>query len=262
MLPNREPKTALVLSGGGLFGAYQAGVWAALAPEWQPDLVIGASVGALNGWAIASGIAPVELVARWRSLGRALSPRWQIPRSFLDGVADSGPVREHSEALYREFRPKTEYGLTLTTLPKPRPLLVTMPDVTADHLMASCAIPGVYRQCRLDGKICSDGGLLQPLPLWAAASLGATRIVAINALSTWPWFLRALTRACGTAVYRQVAAPDVPMLHIGPAVPLGTRLDSIIWSRDNIERWVELGYQDGSRVRSALTEHPGFVRSY
>jgi len=46
---------ALVLSGGGLFGAWQAGAWAACASHWQPDLIVGASVGSLNGYLIASG---------------------------------------------------------------------------------------------------------------------------------------------------------------------------------------------------------------
>jgi len=49
-------KTALVLSGGGMFGAWQAGAWSALAPAFQPDVVVGASAGSLNGYAIAAVI--------------------------------------------------------------------------------------------------------------------------------------------------------------------------------------------------------------
>src|SRR6185436_480327 len=48
-------RTALVLSGGGMFGAYQAGVWAALHHSIQLDMVVGASIGCLNGWLIAGG---------------------------------------------------------------------------------------------------------------------------------------------------------------------------------------------------------------
>ncbi|MGH9659904.1 MAG: patatin-like phospholipase family protein, partial [Bryobacteraceae bacterium] len=59
------PKTALVLSGGGLFGAYQAGAWKALAARFPPDLVVGASAGALNAWCIAGGCTPDELIAQW-----------------------------------------------------------------------------------------------------------------------------------------------------------------------------------------------------
>src|SRR5438552_16616792 len=59
-------RTALVLSGGGLFGAWQAGAWKVLAERFQPDLVVGASVGSLNGYLIASGIGTEELCERWR----------------------------------------------------------------------------------------------------------------------------------------------------------------------------------------------------
>ena len=40
--------TALVLSAGGMYGAYQAGAWKAIADIFQPDLVVGASIGAIN----------------------------------------------------------------------------------------------------------------------------------------------------------------------------------------------------------------------
>ena len=60
---------ALVLSGGGLFGAWQAGAWSVLVDHIRPDLIVGASVGSLNGYVIASGGTPEELaeyVARSR----------------------------------------------------------------------------------------------------------------------------------------------------------------------------------------------------
>ena len=63
--------TALVLSAGGMYGAYQAGAWKALADVFHPDLVVGASIGALTGWAIAGGCHPDELVDRWLHLEAA-----------------------------------------------------------------------------------------------------------------------------------------------------------------------------------------------
>ena len=49
---------ALVLSAGGMFGAYQVGAWKVLADVFQPDLIVGASIGAVNGWAIAAVRGP------------------------------------------------------------------------------------------------------------------------------------------------------------------------------------------------------------
>ena len=61
-------KTALVLSGGGSRGAYQAGVWQALREMGIPiHMVTGTSVGAINGAAIAQG-AFSEARELWRSL--------------------------------------------------------------------------------------------------------------------------------------------------------------------------------------------------
>jgi NTE family protein len=59
---------ALVLSAGGMYGSYQAGAWKALAGVFQPDLIVGASIGAVNGWAIAGGCAPDELIRRWLNM--------------------------------------------------------------------------------------------------------------------------------------------------------------------------------------------------
>jgi NTE family protein len=45
-----RPKTALVLAGGGSYGAVQVGMLRALCAHGvQPDLVAGSSVGAING---------------------------------------------------------------------------------------------------------------------------------------------------------------------------------------------------------------------
>jgi NTE family protein len=58
---------ALVLQGGGALGAYQAGVYEALAEaNINPDWVAGVSIGAINS-AIIAGNEPTERVARLRT---------------------------------------------------------------------------------------------------------------------------------------------------------------------------------------------------
>lgn len=71
---------ALVLSGGGGRGAFHAGVYKYLCEKnkqgvdaehqdaWSPDIVVGTSIGAVNGAAITQGITPDELIAFWLSL--------------------------------------------------------------------------------------------------------------------------------------------------------------------------------------------------
>src|SRR5436309_7857523 len=83
-------RTALVLSGGGMFGAYQAGAWKALSRELAPDIVVGASVGALNGWYIAAGASGDELERRW--LDPVSGDLMKYRRWPWGGVFDPGPL--------------------------------------------------------------------------------------------------------------------------------------------------------------------------
>ena len=69
------PKTAFVLSGGAALGAIQVGMLRALYDrDIKPDLIVGTSVGAVNGAFIASRpFTPAttdELAEIWRGLGR------------------------------------------------------------------------------------------------------------------------------------------------------------------------------------------------
>src|SRR5271170_748490 len=58
---------ALVLQGGGALGAYQAGVYEALASaNIHPDWIAGISIGAING-ALIAGNAPETRVAKLRA---------------------------------------------------------------------------------------------------------------------------------------------------------------------------------------------------
>lgn len=70
----------LVLSGGGGRGAFHAGVYRYLSQNykpglndshqgaWKPDIVVGTSIGAVNGAAIVQGVSADDLLAFWRSL--------------------------------------------------------------------------------------------------------------------------------------------------------------------------------------------------
>ncbi len=75
-----EPIRALILSGGGGRGAFHAGVYKYLmknhklnvdsnhARAWEPHVIVGTSIGAVNGAAIAQGMAADQLVEVWKSL--------------------------------------------------------------------------------------------------------------------------------------------------------------------------------------------------
>ena len=76
-LPAHCGQIGLVLQGGGALGAYQAGVYEALAERgYQPDWVAGISIGAING-AIIAGNPPERRVERLREF-------WEL---ITDGIA-------------------------------------------------------------------------------------------------------------------------------------------------------------------------------
>jgi predicted acylesterase/phospholipase RssA len=229
-------KRALVFSGGGIFGAWQAGVWRGLAARLDrpPDLIVGASVGSLNGYAIAGGATADELCDFWRE------PR---ARRF-----------RHLEATIRllmeRYPLRAEFALTLTDLAKMKPKIVRGGDVTWKHLAASCAVPLLLPQQRIDGRWYSDGGLLNPLPVWAAVELGATEIVGVQALPEIPSsLLKPFVKGFRGVFGHHPPVPEgVRLVTIEPAETLGSVRDALNWKRENIERWIDQGDEAAKNI--------------
>ena len=246
---------ALVLSAGGMFGAWQAGAWLALESVFQPDLIVGASVGSLNAWMIACGFQGPEIVSIWRSLDDLARLRWRKPLVLRGGLLDTSAI----EAKIRQFsegrRPKVRLGIVCVNMRPPTPVLFQDAEITWRHLAASCAVPALAGSVVLDRKPYIDGGTLGPLPLWAAAKMGATRIVGIDVLSPRPLALRvpqAILRSLGRHDYS--LPPEVSLKVIGPRKLLGGWSDAACWDRDRSERWIEEGRQAAETAAEEIRE--------
>jgi NTE family protein len=256
-------KTALVFSAGGMFGAYQAGAWSVLERVIRPDVVIGASAGALNAWAVAGGCSGDDLIRTWMELDWAAELHWRMPRRPLDGVLEPDRLHRHIRELHASYPPRREVGIVLTDLLRLRPFLVRGANVTWRHLAASCAVPGIMQQQRLEGRLCTDGGLLCSLPLWAASAMEATQIAAINALPfgvpsrVIRWSVRSLR---WIARYHPGPAPPV-MIMIRPRAHLGTSREALAWARQNAARWIEQGQADALAGLAALEDRAVECRS-
>jgi NTE family protein len=247
-------KTALVLSAGGMFGAYQAGVWQELHDVLKPDIVIGASIGSLNGWMIAGGITGDELVRRWLAFDRVVRHRWRVPRLLPGGIIDPAHVGDWIREIHDEFRPRVEYGLVTTELPSLRPSLFRTPEVSGEHLLCSCAVPLVVPRARIADRPYWDGGIMMPLPLWAAVEMGATRIVAVDVLPVRPLLVAAFARALRWYCRWDREVPELTSLvRIAPAARLGPMRDTLYWTRANIERWIELGRAHARAARPNIS---------
>jgi len=244
----------LVLSAGGMFASYQAGAWRELEDAFRPDAVVGASAGALNAWAIAGGCPGEELERMWLSLDAAAACRWRFPKGPLSGVIDTAPIEQMIRALHARFRPRLEIGIAITDLLRLRPELVTGAAIGPRHLIASCSVLGIFPQPTIGGRLYTDGGLLGAAPVWAAAALGASRVLLIDALPRLPLAparaaARALRRLSG---FRPVLPDSLRVARIAPAAPLGGVRDAIAWNRDNARRWIERGRLDARRLKHSL----------
>jgi len=249
-----KPKTAVVFSAGGMYGAWEVGVWKAIAPFFRPEIVVGASIGAVNGCAVAGGCPADTLEKEWLALEALGRIQLQIPWG-LRGCINSTPIEKTIQELHRRYPPLVDFGVVLTDTLRLRPVLVRTPDVTWQHLAASVAMIGIYRQYRIRGRIYSDGGLLHALPIWAAVEMGAQRILAINCLAKMP---SALVRGVVKS-FRRVAPwrpPRLPsgveLIQIEPSADLGSAKSALLWSRGNVERWIDLGARDGEQLRDRL----------
>ncbi len=96
-----DKNVALVLQGGGALGAYQAGVYEALAQsEYLPDWVAGISIGAINA-ALIAGNAPEMRVARLREFWETVTRENIWPSDETRGPFE--PILRVSAALSAIF---------------------------------------------------------------------------------------------------------------------------------------------------------------
>jgi NTE family protein len=184
-------RTALVLAGGGSLGAVQVGMLRALMEKHVVfDLVVGASVGALNGAYFAArpnarGVA--ELADFWRGLRKADV----FPFSLIDALSSvlkrRGCLLPSSAlaSLVRRVLPITRIEDTELPLHIVTTNLLTGAEELLSSgsveqaLLASAAIPLVFPWVQIGDKLLVDGGVASNTPIAAAVSLGATRVIVV-----------------------------------------------------------------------------------
>jgi NTE family protein len=235
--------TALVFSAGALFAAWEIGVWKALEPSLRPDMVLGASAGAWNAWCIAGGATAEEMAEEW------LDPR--IAKILQFGPCRAGllrpePLYAKARELFDRFQPRVPFAMTLVEVPSLRVRLVREREVTWRHLAAASSIPLGYPPVQIDGRWYVDGGLRSSLPVWAAEEMGASEAIAVNCLTKWPF------RALRAVVRPRAPSAKLRVTVIEPSVDLGSLLDTAVWSKQNIERWIAQGERDANRAMSSV----------
>jgi NTE family protein len=269
--------TALVLSGGGAKGAYEAGVAAVLVERGLSiRLVAGSSAGALNAAMIADGRMD-RLEALWRGLSRdrvyalrtpvlfaGLLPGW-LTLLALDragSLFDPQPLRELIDAsldLDRIRASPVRLLVVTTDLARREPRLFDNRTVTREALMAAAAVPGAFPSVDVGGALLVDGGLTGRAPVLEALAAEPAVARAVVVMSYAPdergapptTMRRALEEAFEMGMIHQIQRdvelarlkfPGVEVHLLQPSAPLALR--PLDFDQEGIARALTRGRAD------------------
>jgi NTE family protein len=185
-------EVAFVLGGGGVLGAHEVGMLRALAERGvTPELILGTSVGAINGafFAAEPTLAGVE---RLSELWRESNWSERTPGATLRRMTTLARSGTHLESL-SEMRDRL---IDLLPVQRVEELRVPFQCVAAsieraaehwfdrgslaDVVLASCAVPGILPPVPIDGEHFIDGGIVNSIPVSRAVALGARQIYVLQ----------------------------------------------------------------------------------
>ena len=228
---------AYVLGGGGSRGAVQLGMLRALArTDLRPDLVVGTSVGSLNGAVLAADPddAEARLEAIWPRIDRDQVFPGGFVRQTLSAtrtrrpyVFDPAPLSD----LLAEYVPASTFEQLAVPFVAMATDLDTGASVELDSgdlrsaLLASSAIPVAYPWVERDGRRLVDGGLVCNVPVRQAVERGARSVLVLDcgifgAEGRWAEGLIGVAAQALAIAGRQqvsadlVVAADVPVLYL------------------------------------------------
>jgi NTE family protein len=249
--------TAFVLGGGGVLGAVEVGMLRALFErEINPDLILGTSVGALNGAVVARDPSPGaldRLTELWRSTSEGGHEVYgdrrlrTVRRAVSTGthIYSAGPLKK---------RLGLELGhVTFEELPIRFQVCAASIERAAEHwfdsgpvvdaVMASAAVPGLLPPARVGDEHFLDGGIVNSIPVGRAVQLGATRIFVLQvgridrplSVPRRPWEVARVSFEIARRhrFAREMAElPDDVEAHVLPARGTSTKDDSLFGNRD------------------------------
>ena len=188
-LASERPLVALALGGGGTRGFAHIGVIKALEQAGiVPDIVTGASSGAVVAALYAGGHAPAELEKIALELNQAdlldfvlFGDGWirgEALQAFVNRQVRDRPIEELAKP----------FAVAVTEARSGRTAVFNRGD-TGLAVRASASIPNLFIPPVINGEAYLDGGLTSPVPARLARAMGADIVIAVDV----SWF--ALMRA-------------------------------------------------------------------
>ena len=182
MAKREDIKLGIALGSGGARGWCHIGVLRELDEMGiRPDVIAGASMGALVGAVHAGGA--LDALEEW---ARGLSARRFF--GMLDLRLSSGGLFEGEEIM--NVISGFDMPANIEDLPMPLALVTTdmasgreawlTQGNVAESVRASVSLPGILCPVRVNGRWMLDGGLTNPVPVSACRVLGADVVIAVN----------------------------------------------------------------------------------
>jgi NTE family protein len=283
----RRPVIGLALSGGGSLGLAQIGVLRYLEEHHIPvDVIAGTSMGGLVGGLYSVGHGAVDLEnlvksADWEDLLRTtaryedrsiaekqdwnrITGVYSIP--LRDGISLPGGINS-GQSLVRLLSGETAAYWDVENFDDlPIPFRCVATDLLtgeafvlrqghlAEALRATMAIPGIFTPLERDGRILSDGGLVNNLPVGVAKDMGADTIIAVTLRVAAPdgESLKSLPNVVRQTVNIAVRRNEIQQAELADieiAVPLPNR-SSMDFS--DTQGFITAGYEAASQNQAAL----------
>ena len=212
----KQPRIALVLSGGGARGIAHIGVLQAFEKYKIPiDLIVGTSIGSIVGGFYASGFSSSEILENIKSIdwGSIFTDQAERPMLFvsqksiprrhliqfrMDGILPAIPSsvsqgQKIFQTLYNKLlkasfqntqfdRLRVPFRAVATDLVSGEKVVLASGDL-AETINASMAFPLLFAPVEIDGRILADGGITDNLPVQVALQDSADIVIAIDCTS-------------------------------------------------------------------------------
>jgi NTE family protein len=164
-MDSKSKSIGLILSGGGSKGIAHAGVLQFLEEKnIIPTQIAGSSAGSIVAALYGSGKSPQEILEFFKSI---YFFHWKHFTFSKAGLIDSESFKEYFYEIFKETtlsELKIPVHITATDMIKGKSIIFSPETKTIDAILASSSFPGVMSPYECNGKLYSDGGILNHFP--------------------------------------------------------------------------------------------------
>lgn len=173
-------KIALALGGGAARGFAHVGVIKALEAQGiKPDIIVGTSAGSVVGALYAAGYNGFDMQKLSMQMDEGQVSDWSMPnRGVIKGEALQDFI--NTAVQQRPLEKLNKLFAVVATDLHSGEMIVFRTGNTGMAVRASSSVPGVFQPVAINGHDYVDGGLVAPVPVRVARSLGADFVIAVD----------------------------------------------------------------------------------